>query len=194
MLRRQAVVLEVDPLPLVVMTPKSLLRNPKIASSLKELSEGKWQPVIDDDIDDKSSKKVKRLILCSGKVYVDLTSSELRDKNRDIAIARVEQLYPLPKDEIENVINRYSNLKEVVWLQEEPQNMGAWSYMMYNLRRIVNNRVPLHYIGRKRNSSPAEGSLSMHKVNQETLIEQAFNIKKDVKNLEESGIIWDKNI
>jgi len=194
LLRRQAVVLEVDPLPLVVLTPKGLLRNPKVASSLRDLSEGKWLPVIDDGMTDKQAKKVKRLILCTGKVYVDLISSELREKNNDIAIARVEQLYPLPEDEIQQTISRYSNVNEVIWLQEEPQNMGAWDFMFYNMRKMIGNKIPLHYIGRKRNSSPAEGSLSMHKVNQETLIQQAFNIKKEVKHLEESGIIWDKNI
>lgn len=194
LLRRQAKVLEIDPLPLVVLTPKGLLRNPRVASSPRDFSEGRWNPVIDDQMDDKSARKVKRLIFCSGRVYIDLISSDLREKNKNIAIARMEQLYPLAEKEIAETIDRYPNITEVVWLQEEPQNMGAWNFMLKNYRKIIDGRFSFHYIGRKRNSSPAEGSLSMHKVNQETLIAQAFSIKKEVSNLEESGIIWDKDI
>jgi 2-oxoglutarate dehydrogenase E1 component len=194
-LRRQALLLEVDPLPLVIMTPKSLLRNPKIASSLTELTEGKWQPVIDDPMDDKQAAKVKRLIFCSGKIYVDIISSELREKNPDIAIARVEQLYPRPKEEIKEIFARYKTLKEVAWVQEEPQNMAAWKYMLpFFRRKILKKRYPLHYIGRKRFTSPAEGSSSMHKYNQDLLIKQAFSIDKVVEGNEESGITWHQDI
>lgn len=192
LLRRQAAVLEIDPLPLVVMTPKGLLRNQRIASSLKDLTEGKWMPAIDDPMDKKQAKKVKRLILCSGKVYIDLVSSELREKSLDIAIARVEQLYPRPKEEILEIVARYPNITQLVWLQEEPQNMGAWKYMLPFLKRkIVPEGTTIHYIGRKRNSSPSEGSSSMHKVNQEMLIKQAFKIGKPLEGIEESGsITW----
>ena len=191
LLRRQASVIKIDPLPLIVTTPKSLLRSPKIASSLNDLSKGKWMPVIDDPMDDKQASKVKRLILCSGKIYIDLISSELREKHPEIAIVRVEQLYPRPKEEIRDVVARYTKMNELVWVQEESQNMGAWKYMLPFLRRkITSYQNQIHYIGRKRNSSPAEGSSSMHKVNQQLIIEQAFNIKKVVSGIEESGIAW----
>ncbi|MGH7884538.1 MAG: thiamine pyrophosphate-dependent enzyme, partial [Thermodesulfobacteriota bacterium] len=194
-LRRQALLLEIDPLPLVIMTPKGLLRNPKIASSLKDLSEDKWMSTIDDLMDDKQAKKVRRLIMCSGKVYIDLISSELREQNPDIAIARIEQLYPRPKEEILKIVERYKNIEQLVWVQEEPQNMGAWKYLFpFFRRKIIQNRFPLHYIGRKRNSSPSEGSASMHKYNQELLIKQAFSIDKVVEGNEESGITWHQDI
>jgi len=126
---------------------------------------------------------------------VDLISSELREENPDIAIARVEQLYPRPKEEIKEVFARYNKLKEVAWVQEEPQNMAAWKYMLpFFRRKIIKKRFPLHYIGRKRNSSPAEGSASMHKFNQDLLIKQAFSIDKVVEGNEESSITWHQDI
>ena len=195
LLRRQAGVLEIDPLPLILMTPKSLLRNPLIFSSLRELSEGTWQPVIDDGMSAREAKSVKRLIFCSGKVYIDLAVSELRKQHaKDVAIARVEQLYPVPTTLIQKVLGRYPNLKEVVWLQEEPENMGAWMFIYPFLRKFIKGSVPLHYIGRRRNSSPAEGTASMHKVNQEALIRQAFMIGKPLPNIDELGITWVKNV
>ncbi len=195
LLRRQAGVLEIDPLPLIVLTPKSLLRSPSIYSSLRDLSEGSWQPVIDDEMDGKQAENVKRLILCSGKVYIDLNTSEYRKQNsKDVAIARVEQIYPIPTVMLKKVLNRYPKLKEVVWLQEEPETMGAWMFMFPFFRKLIDGRFPLHYIGRRRNSSPAEGSSSMHKVNQAALIKQAFMIEKELPNLDELGITWVKNV
>ncbi len=195
LLRRQAGVLEIDPLPLIILTPKSLLRNTLIFSSLEELSHGTWQPVIDDQMDEKQAKKVKRLILCSGKVYWDLVSSEYYEKSAgDIAIARVEQLYPIPTVMISKVLGRYPKLKEVVWLQEEPETMGAWMFMFPFFRKLIDRRFPLHYMGRKRNSSPAEGSLSMHRVNQQALVQQALTLDKELANLDELGITWVKNV
>ncbi len=191
LMRRQALTVKSDPLPLVVMTPKGLLRNPNTLSSPNEFSSGKWLPVIDDPMNDKQASKVTRLILCSGKVYWDLVSTPIRKKHPEIAVARVEQLYPRPKEEIKEIVARYPKINELVWVQEEPQNMGAWKYMLPFLRRKVTDyKNPIHYIGRKRNSSPAEGSSSMHKVNQELIIEQAFSIKKVVSRIEESGIAW----
>ncbi|HSC34907.1 MAG TPA: 2-oxoglutarate dehydrogenase E1 component [Thermodesulfobacteriota bacterium] len=195
LLRRQAGVLEIDPLPLIVMTPKSLLRNPLVFSSLRDLSEGTWQPFIDDEMSNSQAKSVKRLILCSGKVYIDLIGSELRKQNaKDIAIARLEQLYPVPTTLIQKVLGRYPKLKEVVWLQEEPENMGAWMFIYPFLRKFIKGTVPLHFIGRRRNSSPAEGTASMHKVNQEALLKQAFMIGKQLPNIDELGITWVKNV
>ncbi|MEZ4547917.1 MAG: 2-oxoglutarate dehydrogenase E1 component, partial [Thermodesulfobacteriota bacterium] len=195
LLRRQAGVLIEDPLPLVVLTPKSLLRNQMIFSTPRDLAEGSWQPVIDDEMSDAQAKGVKRLILCSGKVYVDLISSDERKQNsKDIAIARVEQLYPIPTKRLTQVLERYPKLKEVVWLQEEPENMGAWMFIYPFLRKFIKGRTLLHYIGRRRNSSPSEGLASMHKVNQEALIKQAFSIGKPLPNLDELGITWVRNV
>jgi 2-oxoglutarate dehydrogenase E1 component len=195
LLRRQAGVLIEDPLPLVVLTPKSLLRNQMIFSTPRDLAEGSWQPVIDDEMSDAQAKGVKRLILCSGKVYIDLISSEQRKQNsKDIAIARVEQLYPMPTKRLTQVLERYPKLKEVVWLQEEPENMGAWMFIYPFLRKFIKGRTLLHYIGRRRNSSPSEGLASMHKVNQEALIKQAFMIGKPLPNLDELGITWVRNV
>jgi 2-oxoglutarate dehydrogenase E1 component len=173
------------------MTPKSLLRHPFVASSLSDLAEGSWQPVIDDDKAQKKPDKIHRLILCSGKVYVDLVSSELRDKNPDTALVRVEQLYPLPKSEIKEAIGKYAKLKELVWLQEEPENMGVWRYIAPRLKKLSGG-LPIHYIGRRALSSPAEGSSSHHKINQDALIEQAYS-KSEIARLKETDIIWLKN-
>lgn len=177
LLRRQAALLRTDPLPLIILTPKSLLRHTEVASSFMDLSEGSWQPVIDDSLDPKQIDKIRRLIICSGKVYVDLKSCEHRLKTPSVAIIRLEQLYPLPREELKRVINSYSNLSEIVWLQEEPENMGAWTYIHPRLKNIIDRKFPLYYMCRSAYSSPAEGSLSRHRVNQETLINQAFNPK-----------------
>jgi len=194
LLRRQAALLKTDPLPLIVMTPKSLLRHPLVASSPREFSEGKWHPMIDDAKARQNPEKVSRLILCSGKVYVDLVSSEYRNRNPNLAIARVEQLYPLKIETIRQIIDGYTKLKEVVWVQEEPENMGAWMFMWMRLRGLLSSRLPLNYIGRRAHSSPAEGSSSHHKINQDALIKQAYNLKSDIPNLKETDIIWLKNI
>ncbi|MGH7901774.1 MAG: 2-oxoglutarate dehydrogenase E1 component, partial [Thermodesulfobacteriota bacterium] len=177
LLRRQAALLRTDPLPLIILTPKSLLRHTEVASPFMDLSEGTWQPVIDDSIDLKQREMSHRLIICTGKVYVDLKSSEHRAKTPSAAIVRLEQLYPLPNEELKRVINSYPKLSEIVWLQEEPENMGAWTYIHPRLKNIIDRKFPLYYMGRSAYSSPAEGSLSRHRVNQETLINQAFNPK-----------------
>jgi len=177
LLRRQALLLVTDPLPLIVMSPKSLLRHPLAGSSLRELAEGKWQPVIDDPLlvsGERARDAVKRLILCSGKIYVDLVSSEQRQATPQIAIARVEQLYPFPADQLEPLFASYPQLEELVWVQEEPRNMGAWSAVKPQLEVITQRRWPLRYIGRPRRANPAEGSAAWHKVNQAEIIEKAF--------------------
>ncbi len=175
LLRLQAVLLETDPLPLVVFTPKSLLRHPLVASSLRELAEGRFERVI-DDAQARMPGEVRRLILCSGKVYVDLVSSDATKQNHAVAICRVEQLYPVPEQDLRSLFDRYPNLDEVVWLQEEPRNMGAWPFMRARLRRLIDGRWPLHYVGRPRSSSPAEGSSAWYALNQETIVKQAFDL------------------
>jgi 2-oxoglutarate dehydrogenase E1 component len=180
LLRRQALLLETDPLPLIVMTPKSLLRHPHTASAPRDLAEGNWLPVIDDSQARRKPEQVRRLILCSGKIYVDLVTSDIYKEARGIAIVRVEQLYSFPKDEILGVIDGYPALGEIVWVQEEPENMGAWTYVRPRLIDLVEERLPLGYIGRSRNSSPAEGSGSRHALRQRALLEQALSMKSEV--------------
>jgi 2-oxoglutarate dehydrogenase E1 component len=174
LLRRQALLLETDPLPLVVMSPKSLLRHKLSASSLSELTEGRWHAVIADGEADQRQEQITRLILCSGKVYVDLAGSEHREEHPEIALVRVEQLYPFPDEEVAEILERYPNLEEVIWLQEEPENMGAWEYVQPRLLELIGDRWPLHYVGRPRRSSPAEGSSAWHMINQTAIIEQAY--------------------
>lgn len=178
LLRRQAALLKTDPLPLVVLTPKSLLRHPMVASAPNDLAEGCWLPVIDDDRAAERPRVVRRLILCSGKAAVDLLTASQRATSTAVAVCRVEQLYPLPLDEIKEVLARYSEAEEVVWLQEEPRNMGAWEFVRLQLARLIDGRCPLHYIGRPRSSSPAEGSSAWHAATQEALIAQAFDGKE----------------
>jgi 2-oxoglutarate dehydrogenase E1 component len=178
LLRRQALLLVTDPLPLIVMSPKSLLRHPLSGSSLRELTDGKWQPVLDDPLlasGERDRALVERLILCSGKIYVDLVSSEQRQQTPHIAIARVEQLYPFPAYELEPLFAAYPNLQEIVWVQEEPRNMGAWSAAKPQLETITQARWPIRYIGRPRRANPAEGSAAWHKVKQAEIVEQALS-------------------
>jgi 2-oxoglutarate dehydrogenase E1 component len=175
LLRRQAALLKTDPLPLVVMTPKSLLRHPRSASSLRDLSEGHWQPVIEEEQASQHPERVRRLVLCSGKVYVDLVSADANAKESPVAIVRVEQLYPLPETELEAILKKYAQVEDIVWLQEEPENMGAWTYIRPRLAELMGDRIPLRYTGRPPNASPAEGSLARHAANQKALVARAFD-------------------
>jgi len=174
LLRRQAARLDRDPRPLVLMTPKSLLRNPMAASSPEQFLEGTFLPVIDDAKAQDRKKDVKRLVLCSGKVAVDLESSDLRDDATHVAVVRVEQLAPFQATIIQQIVESYPNLEEVVWLQEEPKNMGAWSFMVPRLRDLVEDQYPVRYIGRPERSSPAEGSLERHNEEQGAIVAAAF--------------------
>lgn len=176
LLRRQAGLLDQDPLPLFVLTPKSLLRHPAVASMPRELEEGRFQSVIDDQGARARAKDIKRLVLCSGKVVVDLISSERRAAAQEVAICRVEQLYPFPDVALRGVLSGYPVLRDIVWLQEEPENMGAWEFLRPLLEELVGGRCPLRYVGRARSSSPSEGSATWHQLNQKALVEQAFDL------------------
>jgi 2-oxoglutarate dehydrogenase E1 component len=189
LLRRQALLLDTDPLPLVVLTPKSLLRHGLTASTPRALAEGRFQLVIDDDEARKQAAKVKRLVLCSGKVFVDLVSSDQRkgvDGDRPtahgVALVRVEQLYPFPLDQIREVLDGYPRLREVCWVQEEPENMGAWEFVRPLIEQLIDGRWPLRYIGRVRNSSPSEGSATWHNANQRAIVAQTFEEKADTRD------------
>jgi 2-oxoglutarate dehydrogenase E1 component len=173
LLRRQALLLKTDPLPLIVFTHKGLLRHSLVASPVSELVEGSWQPLM-DDAEVQDPKSVTSLMMCSGRIYVDLVTSQLRRETPNVGIVRLEQLYPFPKDALENLLDRYSNIERLIWVQEEPLNMGTWNYLRLRLRQLTEDRYPLHYVGRPESSSPAEGSSTLYRANQQALIEQAF--------------------
>ncbi len=159
--------------PLVVMTPKSLLRKPEAGSSLRELAEGQFQPVLDDP-DYVDGAAAGSLVLCSGKLYYDLMA-EANDRTTRPPIARVEQLYPFPGHELTTLLSRYPSLHEVVWAQEEPRNMGAWGYMEPRLRAMLPEGVSLRYAGRPDRASPAEGYPAAHKAEQQRIVGEALD-------------------
>ncbi len=173
LLRRQAALLVIDPLPLIVLTPKSLLRHASVASAPRELAEGRFRMVIPDAEAASRSKDVRRVLLCSGKVYVDLISSEHRARRRDAAICRVEQLYPVPMRDLRAMLDGYPNAADIVWVQEEPENMGAWDFLRPHLTEVAGGRTVRH-VARPRSASPAEGSAARHAKNQQLLVERAF--------------------
>ena len=140
LLRRQALLLETDPLPLIILTPKSLLRNPLVASTLNELASGAWQPVIDDAAVHRGD--VRRVILCNGKISLDLMASKFRTDNQSVALVRIEQLYPFPVEDLRPILERYTNADEIVWVQEEPENMGAWEFVRPLLTELIDGRIP----------------------------------------------------
>jgi 2-oxoglutarate dehydrogenase E1 component len=194
LLRRQAMLLHEDPLPLIVMTPKSLLRHPLVSSPLSALSDGGWQPVIDRQAPPTPEgqepaklsppHKVRRMLLCSGKVYADLVTSDLFAQHPEVGVARIEQLAPFPTDDLLQILDAYPMLEEMVWVQEEPENMGPLWFSRPYLRQILDelqsNRelpVSLYTVTRARSSSPAEGSSTLHNYNQRKLIENAFEKK-----------------
>jgi len=160
-----------------VLSPKSLLRHAFVASSPNEFASGQWQPVIDDPQlggDDVAAAKVRRVVLCTGKVAVDLLTHPKRGDHMDVAICRVEQLYPVPADAISEALARYTHAREVVWVQEEPENMGAWEFIRTPLQELIDARARLSVIARPRSSSPAEGSAARHAQNQDALLAQVW--------------------
>ncbi len=159
--------------PLIVMTPKSLLRHKLAVSSLDELASGSFQLVIGDHRK-LAAKKVKRVVLCSGKVYYDLLEAAEKDELNDVAIVRVEQLYPFPRSEVTAELDRYPAAKEVIWCQEEPMNQGAWFQIRHHLKACIGQKHSLSYAGRARSPAPAAGHLSTHNAEQTALVEQAL--------------------
>lgn len=186
LLRMQAKTLLTEPRPLIIFTPKSLLRNPLAASPVSVLTDGEFNPVLDDPTAADRKEKVSRLILCTGKVAIDLDQSEKRD-SENVAVARVEMLAPFQAEPLRELISTYPNLQELVWLQEEPRNMGAWSYMGYRLRDLVEDRIPVRYIGRSEQASPAEGYAEKHKENQARIVAAAFSDVLPPDTVEGSG-------
>ena len=170
LLRRQA--LDPSARPLVVMTPKGLLRLKDAASTLTDLTEGSFQPVIDDPGAD--HEQVRRLVICSGKVYYDLVGHEERQYAKDAAVARVEQLYPFPVEPMAELVRSYPRLEEMVWVQEEPQNMGAWRAIRHRLEEALPEGVELRYAGRPWRASPSEGYPTAHLREQDRILRAAL--------------------
>ena len=158
--------------PLIVFTPKSLLRHPKCVSPLEDFLGGsRFREVLDDN--KLEPEKVRKVLFCSGKIYYELESFREEKGQDHVAIVRLEQLHPLPVKQLEAVIEQYSNCQNWCWVQEEPENMGAWCFMN---RKFKFTPKPLQLVSRKESSSPAGGFAKIHQQNQQALIERAFSI------------------
>src|SRR5436190_2523082 len=173
LLRRQAKQDTVRPL--VVMTPKSLLRLPAATSTMGELQAGGFRPVIDDArITDRAA--VRRIVVCSSKVYYDLDGAREENNKGDVAVVRLEQFYPFPGVALTDLFASYPNSAEIVWTQEEPQNMGGWTFVEPRLRAILPADTTLQYIGRSASASPATGSYAIHNLEQQKLVDDSLTL------------------
>jgi 2-oxoglutarate dehydrogenase E1 component len=170
-LRRQA--LRADRTPLILMQPKSLLRLPAAAARLEDLAEGRLLSVIDVVAVADRRDDVRRIVLCTAKMYYDLLVA--RQSGADVALVRVDELYPWPGDAVAEIVDRYPNLEDVVWAQEEPKNMGAWSYVSPQLRVATGNMLTIRYIGRPERASPAEGYSKAHEEEQKRIVAEVLN-------------------
>jgi 2-oxoglutarate dehydrogenase E1 component len=174
LLRGQAKLLEANPTPLIVLAPKGLLRHPLVSSAPLELAEGSWHPVIDDAKRRPERDAVKRVILCSGRVFVDLLSSPEYEQVTDVAVVRLEQIYPFPKEDLAPMLEAYPALEEIWWVQEEPRNMGAWPNLQEPLEELIDGRWALVGLTRLESASPAEGSTAWYQAVQRSLVEGAL--------------------
>ena len=174
-IRRQA--LHPKPRPLVLLTPKGLLRLKESTSRLNHLAKGSFRPMLDDPtLDEEDRRRARRLILCSGKIYYDLTGHEARADAEGVAIARLEQLYPFPVAAYDELLSRYPNITELVWTQEEPQNMGAWRAIRHRLEEGLPGDVDLRYVGRPWRASPSEGYPTAHLLEQDRIVREALGV------------------
>jgi 2-oxoglutarate decarboxylase len=173
LLRRQALIKK--PRPLIVFTPKGLLRLEKASANLQELTDGELQFILDDPTAGERREKVERLVLCTGKVYYDMDGNDRRADAETVAIARVEVLYPFAKEQLERLIASYPNLKEIAWVQEEPRNMGAWKVMSRRMPDVLPEGVTLTYIGRQGRASTGEGYSGAHAREQERIVLTALS-------------------
>ena len=164
--------------PLVIMTPKSLLRLPQATSRIEHLADSRFFPVLAEPRID--VEKVTRLVLCTGKLYYDLKGHATRENNEGVAITRVELLYPFPQAQILEEVKRYPNLREVVWVQEEPRNMGARAHMSPRLLQILPTDIEFGYVGRPERASPGEGYPAAHTVEQTRIIRTALDLSVPV--------------
>ena len=163
---------------MVVMTPKSLLRHPVASSAVEDLTEGEFRQVIDDPtVED--PEVIDRVVLCAGKVYYDIQGHGRRSDAPATAVVRQELLYPFPAEALREIFSRYPNMKQVVWAQEEPRNMGALTYVGPRLRGVVPRRVPLGYVARPERASPAEGKAKDHAIEQERLVLESLGLGEE---------------
>ena len=160
--------------PLIVMSPKSLLRHPMATSSIDDLVQGSFREVLYDRAEFKR-KSVKRLALCSGKVYYDLVTARDEGKIKHVSIVRLEQVYPFPREELQDALDQYPSLEEVAWVQEEPKNMGAWDFVNPRLREMLPSKIAFRHIGRKSAASPAVGSHHAHDTEQQALVKETLS-------------------
>ena len=174
LLRRQALYPEARPL--VVLTPKSLLRHPRATSPLADLAEGEFYPVLGDPAADARFNEITRLVLCTGKVYYDLETHPEREAMKHVAVARLEQLYPFPGEALEALVGSYPGLEEIVWVQEEPMNQGALTFIGPRLRSVVPRRLPMHHVARPGRASPAEGKNKDHMKEQKRIVEEGLGV------------------
>ncbi|MBT8337814.1 MAG: 2-oxoglutarate dehydrogenase E1 component [Gemmatimonadetes bacterium] len=176
LLRRQA--LWRPSRPMIVMTPKSLLRLPAASSTAAELVNAGFRPVLEDPmVEDRAS--VRRLVLCTGKVYYDIQGHRRRDEAEGVAVARIEELYPFPAADLDEMVRSYPGLSEVVWAQEEPRNMGALTFVGPRLRAVVPREIPLRYVARPERASPAEGKASDHTSEQQRIVLESLGISEE---------------
>ena len=170
--------------PLIVMSPKSLLRHRLATSTVEDLCSGEFLPVIDEiDTDDIAANKVKRLVVCSGKVYYDLLQQRREEKKDDVAIVRMEQLYPFPYVEMQGVVSRYPNVTSIVWCQEEPRNQGAWRANRHRIERTLPDNMEVEYAGRGPSASPAVGYNNVHLQQQKQLVQEALGLIENSQSL-----------
>ena len=155
--------------PCVVMSPKSLLRHPSVVSPISDFTQGAFQELIDDP--NAKADKVKKVILCTGKIYYELVDAVKETQNDAVALVRIEQLYPFPHKQLEAVLSKYKKAKQLIWAQEEPENMGAWAHVLRQLRK-----KDIDVVARKESASPATGYLKVHNKEQAELIRQAMSI------------------
>jgi 2-oxoglutarate dehydrogenase E1 component len=163
------------------MTPKSLLRLPQANSKLEDLAGGSWRPVLDDPAIGGRAGEVSRLVLCSGKLYYDLLGEADKMEGGRPAIVRLEQLYSFPWAEMRALLTAYPKLEELVWVQEEPRNMGAWTYVEPKLRELAPPGVEVSYVGRPERASPAEGYPAAHAAEQGRIIREALAAAVEAK-------------
>ena len=173
LLRRQA--LRVSKKPLVIMSPKSLLRHTKVVSSIEEMANGAFHEVMDDPGDFDASS-IKRLVFCAGKVFYDLLDLRQKEGQEEVAVVRLEQLYPFPDESLRTVLEKYSNVESVVWCQEEPKNMGGWSFVKPRFEELTKAGRKMEYAGRVASASPATGSTQIHNAEQELLLRDALGL------------------
>jgi 2-oxoglutarate dehydrogenase E1 component len=162
--------------PLVLMMPKSLLRAEAAASRIEEFTDSGYQLVIDDPTSPDRAR-VRRLLLCAGKVFYTLAAARQKEHIDDVAIVRVEQLYPFPRKELQAILARYNHAHEIAWVQEEPQNRGAWSFMQQHLSSMLSETAVLNYHGREAAASPATGSFKMHQIEEQELVTHALDLE-----------------